>query len=112
MRFWKEEPQHTTPLKKRYFIQDNEQSHTQNSYPLESLIQPQYPITSAVPSAPADNPETISSVPDVRAASDYMNIPNLWNVEIECDDDAVAEAVDIDEASSFTSDTSFEIVDL
>lgn len=112
--------QHTTPLKKRYFIQDNDNPHPQDAKPLVSETQSHIITTTpntlkAGPSDDLHQTPATCSVPDVRDVSDYMNIPNLWNVEIECGDDgAAAEAVDVDEAemNSFGSDTSFEIVDL
>lgn len=112
--FGKDDDRNTTPLKKRYFIQEDDQPLLSNENPSVSINQIHHSTTSSTLAGPSDNLQTVASVPDVRCVSDYMNIPNLWNVEIECDDDAVAEAVDIDERemSSFTSDNSFEIVDL
>lgn len=115
---FKDDNQHSTPLKKRYYIEDNDdhslsqppnpnnpvESHTQSSITFQN--------PSGEPSS-SDDLHTLSNMPDVRDVSDYMNIPNLWNVEIECDG-AVAEAVDMDkcEASSFTSESSFELINL
>lgn len=111
--------QHTTPLKKLYFIEDNDHPlrHNEKQMPnaIPVLATTLTDTTSTTVSKDSAQPNT-SSVPDIRhVASDYMNIPNLWNVEIECADDTFAEPiVDIDERdlSSLNSDTSFEIVDL
>lgn len=114
----------TTPLKKLYFIEDEDVVGTTDLVhssirqmeedSVDEIIQVQMPDTSTTVMPGISAAISSPICPDVRIMPDYMNIPKLWNVDIECDNDLVAEGVEVDERelSSLNSDTSFEIVDL
>lgn len=73
------EPSHTTPQKKMFFLQNDEE----RTSPVNEL--PNYnghhdDIKSATASSSAYDGSI--GIPDLRKVPDYMNIPNLWNVQL------------------------------
>lgn len=73
---------HTTPQKKMFFLENDENRTSPNkeicSYKSHSDDIKSY--TSTAPSTSSHDP--LPDIPDVKKVPDYMNIPNLWNVQL------------------------------
>lgn len=75
------EPSHTTPQKKMFFLQnDEEQERTSPISELSNCNNHNENVKSVTASSSGYDCST--GIPDVKQVPDYMNIPNLWNVQL------------------------------
>lgn len=73
---------HTTPQKKIFFLQ-NDEDRTSPVNEFSTWDNQRDDVKSVTTKTPSTSSYNCSSnVPDVKKVPDYMNIPNLWNVQV------------------------------
>lgn len=73
---------HTTPQKKMFFLEnDDNEREVSTTGELTSYSNLSDDIKNIITKAPSSS-VYVGDIPDVKKVPDYMNIPNLWNVEL------------------------------
>lgn len=75
---------HTTPQKKMFFLQNDEGQTTPTTPTLTSYSNLSDDVKRVITKAPSTSiyVDNTTDIPAVKKVPDYMNIPNLWNVQV------------------------------